>query len=133
MFVRRTLTALATGAVLACTTAAAASADAPAATPNAADRALHVRSAALNRLHGDAATRPSRDALNALAVRSEALNSYGQTLQKATPVASTPASTSFAWDDFGTGMAAAFGLVLLMGGLVVALRAGTRRRVRIPS
>jgi hypothetical protein len=30
-------------------------------------------------------------------------------------------------------MAAAFGIVLLMGGLAVAVRAGTRRRVRIPS
>jgi hypothetical protein len=37
-------------------------------------------------------------------------------------VASTPASTSFAWDDFGIGMAAAFGLVLLTGGLAVAVR-----------
>jgi hypothetical protein len=48
-------------------------------------------------------------------------------------VASTSASTSFAWDDFGIGMAAAFGLVLLTGGLAVAVRTGTRKQVRIPS
>ena len=48
-------------------------------------------------------------------------------------MASTSASTSFAWDDFGIGMAAAFGLVLLTGGLAVAVRTGTRKQVRIPS
>jgi hypothetical protein len=130
MFVRRTLAALTIGVVLAGGTAAAASADG---SPTAADRALHIRSEALNNLDGDAATRLSADALNALAVRSEGLNSYAETLQASPPVASPPASTSFAWDDFGAGMAAAFGLVLLMGGLAVAVRAGTRRRVRIPS
>ena len=30
-------------------------------------------------------------------------------------------------------MGAAFGLVLLMGGLAVAVRTGTRKQVRIPS
>jgi hypothetical protein len=53
--------------------------------------------------------------------------------QASTPVASTSPSTSFAWDDFGIGMAAAFGLVLLAGGLAVAVRTGTRKRVSIPS
>jgi hypothetical protein len=101
--------------------------------PKAAYRALHIRSEALNNLYGNAVTRLSPDAFNALAVRSEGLNSYGKTLQASTPVASTSASTSFAWDDFGTGMAAAFGLVLLTGGLAVAVRTGTRKRVRIPS
>jgi hypothetical protein len=94
------------------------------------------------------ASRMSPDAFNALVVRSEGLNSYGKTPQASTPVASTPvastpvastpvastsASTSFAWDDFGIGMAAAFGLVLLTGGLAVAVRTGTRKRVRILS
>ena len=92
-----------------------------------------IRSEALNNLHADAVTSLSPDALNALAVRSEGLNRYGKTLQAATPAASTPASASFAWGDFGTGMAAAFGIVLLMGGLAVAVRTGTRKRVRIPS
>jgi hypothetical protein len=133
MFVRRTLAALTIGAVLAGGTAATASAGSPDGTTTAADRALHIRSEALNNLDGDAATRLSPDALNALAVRSEGLNSYASTLQASPPAASPPASTSFAWDDFGAGMAAAFGLVLLMGGLAVAVRAGTRRRVRIPS
>jgi len=115
----------------------------------AAYRALHIRSEALNNLYGNAVTRLSPaqfaaywnagasrlspDEFNALVVRSEGLNSYGKTLQASTPVASTSASMSFAWDDFGIGMAAAFGLVLLTGGLAVAVRTGTRKRVRSPS
>jgi hypothetical protein len=133
MIVRRTLAALAIGAVLAGETATAASAGVPEGMTKAAYRALHIRSEALNNLYGNAVTRPSPDAFNALAVRSEGLNSYGKTLQASTPAASTPASTSFAWNDFGTGMAAAFGLVLLTGGLAVAVRTGTRKQVRIPS
>jgi hypothetical protein len=39
-------------------------------------------------------------------------------------VASTSASTSFSWDDFGIGIAAALGLALLTGGLAVAVRTG---------
>ena len=149
MLVRRTLAALAIGAVLAGATATAASAGVPEGMTNAAYRALHIRSEALNNLYGNAVTRLSPaqfaaywntsasrlapDAFNALVVRSEGLNSYGKTLQASTPVASTSASTSFAWDDFGIGMAAAFGLVLLTGGLAVAVRTGTRKRVRIPT
>jgi hypothetical protein len=133
MFVRRTLAALAIGAALAGATAASASAGGPEGMTKAADRALQIRSEALNNLDGTAVTRLSPDALNALAARSEGLNSYAKTLQASTPVASTPASTPFAWDDFWTGMAAAFGLVLLAGGLAVAVRTGTRRRLRIPS
>lgn len=133
MIVRRTLAALAIGAVLAGATATAASAGVPEGMTKAAYRALHIRSEALNNLYGNAVTRLSPDAFNALAVRSEGLNSYGKTLQASTPATSTPASTSFAWDDFGIGMAAAFGLVLLTGGLAVAVRTGTRKQVRIPS
>jgi hypothetical protein len=149
MIVRRTLAALAIGAVLAGETATAASAGVPEGMTKAAYRALHIRSEALNNLYGNAVTRLSPaqfaaywnagasrlspDEFNALLVRSEGLNSYGKTLQASTPVASTSASTSFAWDDFGIGMAAAFGLVLLTGGLAVAVRTGTRKQVRIPS
>ena len=133
MIFRRTLAALAIGAVLAGETATAASAGVPEGMTKGAYRALHIRSEALNNLHGDAVTRLSPDAFNALAVRSEGLNSYGKTRQASAPVASAPASPSFAWEDFGIGMAAAFGLVLLTGGLAVALRTGTRKRVRIPS
>ena len=149
MFVRRTLAALAIGAVLAGETATAASAGVPEGMTKAAYRALHIRSDALNNLYGNAVTRLSPaqfaaywnagasrlspDEFNALVVRSEGLNSYGKRLQASTPVASTSASTAFAWDDFGIGMAAAFGLVLLTGGLAVAVRTGTRKQVRIPS
>jgi hypothetical protein len=130
MFVRRTLAALAIGAVLAGETATAASAGVPEGMTKTAYRALHTRSEALNNLYG---SRLSPDAFNALVVRSEGLNSYAKTLQASTPVASTSASTSFAWDAFGIGVAAAFGLVLLTGGLAVAVRTGTRKRVSIPS
>ena len=133
MIVRQTLAALAIGAVLVGVTATAASAGVPEGTTKAANRALHIRSEALNNLYGNAVTRLSPDVFYALAVRSEGLNSYGKTLQASTPVASTSASTSFAWDDFGIGMAAAFGLVLLTGGVAVAVRTGTRKRVSIPS
>jgi len=149
MIVRRTLAALAIGAVLAGATATAASAGVPEGMTKAEYRALQIRSEALNNLYGNAVTRLSPaqfaaywnagawrlspDEFNALVVRSEGLNSYGKTLQASTPVASTSASTSFAWDDFGIGMAAAFGLVLLTGALAIAVRTGTRKRVSIPS
>ncbi len=145
MIVRRTLAAIAIGAVLAGATTTAASAG----MPKAEYRALQIRSEALNNLYGNAVTRlsPAQFAaywnagawrispneFNALVVRSEGLNSYGTTLQPSTPVASTSASTSFAWDEFGIGMGTAFGLVLLTGGLTVAVRTGTRKRVSIPS
>ena len=76
MIVRRTLASLAIGAVLAGATATAASADVPEGMTKAADRALHIRSEALNNLDGNAGTRlspaqfaASSDALNALVVR----------------------------------------------------------------
>jgi len=115
MIVRRTLAALAIGAVLAGGTATAASAGVPEGMTKSAYRALHIRSEALNNLYGNA------------------VNSHGKTLQASTPVASPSASTSFAWRDFGIGMAVAFGLVLLTGGLAVAVRTGMRKRVRILS
>ena len=149
MFFRRTPAALAIGAVLAGETATAASASVPEGMTKAAYRALHIRSEALNNLYGNAVTRLSPaqfaaywnagasrlspDAFNALVVRSEGLTSNAKTLQASTPVESTSTSTSFAWDDFGIGMAVAFGLVLLTGGLAVAVRTGTRKRVRIPT
>jgi len=133
MIVRRTLAALAIGAVLAGATATVASAGAPEGMTKSDYRALHVRSEALNDLGGNAVTTLSPDTLNALAVRSEGLNRYAKTLQAPAPAASASASTSFAWDDFGMGMAAAFALVLLAGGLAVAVRTGMRKRVSIPS
>ena len=133
MFARRTLAVLAIGAVLTGATATGASAGAPEGMTKAAYRAQQIRSEAMNNRYDLAVTRLSPDALNALAVRSEGLNTYGRPLQAAAPVTSPSASTSFAWDDFGIGMAAGFGLVLLTGGLAVAVRAGTRKRVSIPS
>jgi len=149
MIVRRTLAALAIGAVLTGALATAAADSVPQGMTKGEYRALMIRSEGLNKLYGNAVTRLSTkdfialwnagawrlapEEFNALVVRSEGLNSYGKTLQASTPVASTSASTSFAWDDFGIGVAAAFGLVLLTGGLAVAVRTGTRKRVSIPS
>ena len=133
MLVRRTLAALAIGAVLAGETAAAASAGAPEGTTTPAERALDVRGEALNDLYGNAVSRVSPDVFDALVLRSEGMNRYGETLQASAPVASAPAPASFAWDDFGTGMAAAFILILLTGGLAIAVRTATRKRVRLPS
>ena len=145
----RTLATLAIGAVLAGATATAGSAGALGGTTKAEYRALQIRGEALNSLYGNAVTRLSPaqfaaywnagawrltpDEFNTLVVRSEGLNDYGKTLQASTPAASTSVSTSFAWDDFAIGMAAAFGLVMLTGGFAVAVRTGTRKRVSIPS
>jgi hypothetical protein len=97
MFVRRTLAALALGAVLAGETATAASAGVPEGMTQAAYGALHIRSEALNDLYGNAVTRlsPARfaahwsagasrlspDEFNALVARSEGQNSCGKTLR----------------------------------------------------
>ena len=96
MIVRRTLAALAIGAVFAGATATAASAGVPEGMTKAEYRALQIRSEALNNLYGNAVTRLSPaqfaaywnagasrlspDEFNALVVRSEGLNSYGKTL-----------------------------------------------------
>src|SRR5262249_14674033 len=125
MIVRRTLAALAIGAIFVGASATLAAAGVPEGMTKAQYRALHIRSEALNKRYGNAVTRlsPSQFAaywkagawrlspheFNALVVRD-------RTLRATTPVTSTSASTSFAWDDFGIGMASAFGLVLLTGG-----------------
>ena len=129
MFVRRTLAALTIGAVLAGGTAHAAAADVPEGMTPAAQRALDIRSEALNTRYGSAASTLPPEALDALVARSEGMNDHARTLRAAAPAA----SASFAWDDFGVGMAAAFGLVLLLGGLAFAVRTGLRKQVRIPS
>jgi hypothetical protein len=133
MIIRRTLATLAIAAAVAGATASGAPAGVHEGMTKAEYRALHIRSEALGKRYGDAETMLSPDVLNALAVRSEGLNRYGETRPVSTPVAPAAASTPFAWDDFAVGMATAFGLLLLTGGLAVAVRTGTRRRVRIPS
>ena len=133
MFVRRTLAALALGAALAGGTATAASAGVPENTATTAEGALQIRSEALNTRYDSAAPGLAPGALDALVVRSEGMNRYGETQQAATPVAAASGSTTFAWDEFGIGMAAAFALILLAGGLAVAVRTGARRQARFPS
>jgi hypothetical protein len=41
----------------------------------------------------------------------------------------TTGGTPFAWDDFGIGVAAALGAILLLGGIAVAARTGRRTGV----
>lgn len=109
----------------------------------AAYEALQAESRALNARYGDALTRLSsqqylallRDggakltpqALNALVARSQAMNHAAPATSRPVPIATT--SSTFAWDDFGFGVAATVGLVLLLGGVAVALRAGRRTGV----
>ena len=133
MLVRRTLAALAIGAVLAGETAAAASPGVPEGMTNAAQRAIDARSDALNALYGTGVSRVSPDVFDALVLRGEGMNRYGEMLHASAPVASAPAPTSFAWNDFATGVAAAFIVILLTGGLAIAVRTATRKRVRVPS
>ncbi len=100
--------------------------------------ALQAESRALNVRYGDAVTRLSPkafielynaggsklspQALNALIVRSQAMNRLAAASTSESPtVTSTP---SFAWDDFGIGAAATVGLILLLGGIGVAVRTG---------
>lgn len=109
--------------------------------PPASYAALEAEGKALNARYGNAVTRLSpqqfaelwRDggsklgpqALNALIVRSRAMN-------RAAATETTPAVTggpSFAWDDFGIGIAAAVGIVLLVGGVAVAARSARRQRM----
>jgi hypothetical protein len=110
--------------------------------PPAAAGALEAQGKALNARYGNAVTRltPKEfaelwqdggskltpEALNELLVRSQAMN-------KAAAAATTPSvtagSTSFAWDDFGIGVAATLGMVLLLGGIAVAARSARRTRV----
>jgi hypothetical protein len=152
MIVRRTLVALSIGAVLAAAPATTLAGSAPRGMTPAEYRALMIRSEALNKLYGNAVTRLSTkdfvalwnagasrmtpSEFNALVVRSEGLNQYARQIAgQASTMARTASSSgsSFAWGDFGIGVAAALGLVLLMGGLAVAVRTGTRGRVSVHS
>jgi len=105
--------------------------------------ALQAESRALNARYGNAVTRLSPksfielytaggsklspEALNALIVRSQAMNRLAAASTSSSPVVTS--TTSFAWGDFGIGAAATVGLILLLGGIGVALRTGRRTGV----
>lgn len=104
--------------------------------PPSAYSALEAKSEALNSRYGDAVTRLSPaefialynaggsklspEALNALIVRSQAMNRIAASA--ATSPVTTSSSSSFAWGDFGIGAAAMVGLILLLGGVAIAVR-----------
>jgi hypothetical protein len=108
--------------------------------PASANQALLERSQALNDRFGNAVTRLSPEqfaglwlaggskltpeALNALVVRSEALNrsAPGRIPQPA-------GHSSFAWDDFGVGIGAMAAAVSLLCGIGLAVRSGRRSSV----
>ena len=108
----------------------------------AAYGALVAQGQALDARYGNAVTRLSPkefiglynaggskltpEALNALVVRGQAMNRQAAAT---TAVGSVSATSSFAWGDFGIGVAAALGLVLLLGGIAVAARTGRRTGV----
>jgi len=105
--------------------------------------ALVVRSQALNKQYGNAVTRLSAKQfaalynagasrmtpaeLNALVVRSQGLEKLAASGVYMPPAVAS--SSPFAWGDFGIGVAAALGSVLLIGGIAVAARSGRRTRV----
>jgi hypothetical protein len=95
----------------------------------AADRALKLRSEALNKRYGlgrhKEVPQGMTPADRALKLRSEALNKrYGLGKQKAAAVTSHPTDSTrgFAWGAFGIGAAVMFGLALLAGGFFVRRR-----------
>jgi hypothetical protein len=110
--------------------------------PAGAYTALEAEGKALNDRYGNAVTRLtaqqfaelwrdggsklSPEALNALIVRSQKMNGIPPA-SDTLPVATS--GPSFAWDDFGIGVAAAIGVVLLIGGIGVATRSSRRTRV----
>jgi hypothetical protein len=108
--------------------------------PASANQALLERSQALNDRYGNAVTRltPEQfaglwlaggskltpEALNALVVRGEAMNR-----SLAAPAQQPATHTRFAWADFGVGLGAMAGAVLVLGGIGVAVRSGRRSSV----
>ena len=114
------------------------------------DRALMIRSEALNKLYGNAVTRLSPQQFKelyqaganrmapqefaALVARSEALDRrYGlDRTSQPTKVVEQPTGSGngFGWGDFGIGAAAMLGLVLLSGGLLAGAYFGRKIGVR---
>ena len=114
------------------------------------DRALMIRSEALNKLHGNAVTRLSPQQFKelyqtganrmapqefaAFVARSEALDRrYGlDRTSQPTKVVEQPTGSGngFGWGDFGIGAAAMLGLVLLSGGLLAGAYLGREIGVR---
>ncbi len=88
----------------------------------AADRALQIRSEALNaKYHLGGSTDVNEAARRALEIRGQALNKlYG--LGEPAPIVAT-GSNSFSWGAFGIGAGSMLGFVLLSSGLAVAGRA----------
>ncbi len=117
-------------ATLSALTALAGVAQAGTSSMSKADRALMLRSEALNQKHGlgqqRAVSQGTTAAANrALMLRSEALNqTYGLGKQKAAAVTSQPTNSTrrFAWRAFGIGAAVMFGLALFAGGFFVRRR-----------
>jgi hypothetical protein len=106
------------------------------------DRALMLRSEALNQKYALGPQRAvsqgmTAAAYGALMLRSEALNrKYGLGKQKSAAVASQPTNAirGFAWGAFGIGAAVMFGLALLAGGFFVRYRLlAPRRRLTPPA
>jgi hypothetical protein len=122
-------------------------------------RAMEVRGQAMNHLCGDstlradayralcgsagASTQPTAAELNALEIRGQALNElcHGSKFASAEGFAAVcggaatqsvrlVSSTGFHWGDFGIGVVAAFGAVLLAGGIAAGVHYGRRHSVR---
>ena len=138
------------GAIVVLAASAQAATSTPAGMSQSEYRALMIRSEALNKRYGNAATRLSPrefkelyeaganrmtpQGLVGLVARSEALNrQYGLdgTSQPTTVVGQpTGSGDGFDWGDFGIGAAAMLGLVLLSGGLLAGAYFGRKSGVR---
>jgi hypothetical protein len=110
----------------------------PAGMTKAADRALMLRSEALNRQYGlgfwtDKPAAMGWQDYRALVLRSKALNAKyglgGAHVVASTPPAGTVAENGFAWGDFAIGAAATLALVLVAIGVFAASRLIPRTRV----
>jgi hypothetical protein len=138
------------GAVVLLAAPAQAEMSKPAGMNQPAYRALVIRSEALDKLYGNAVTRLSRQQINelnqagangmapqefaALVARSEALDRrYGlNRTSQPTKVVEQPTDSGngFDWGDFGIGVVAMMGLMLLSGGLLAGAYFGRKIGVR---
>ena len=138
------------GAIVVLATSAQAATSKPTGMSQSEYRTLMIRSEALNKLYGSAATRLSPRVFKelyqaganrmapqefaALVARSEALDRrYGldRTSQPTTVVEQpTGSGNGFGWGDFGIGAAAMLGLVLLSVGLLAGAYSGRKIGVR---
>lgn len=145
MTARRTIATISAGLVLVALPSTALAGGRPQGMSPGAYNALVAQGQALNARYGNAVTKLSPqqfielynaggsklspEALNALLVRSQAMNKAASETSLPRITTSTSSTGSFAWGEFGIGVAATIGMILLLGGIGVAVRTGRRTGV----